>query len=163
MKQQTIGACPTWPQRLDVVGSELFRRYRKRLREPGISWEIRRDYPGLALPDVWLRVHEARKIIRDGEDFAALTAIRGGWRPAAETQHPAPMRRRDSLSRALVAVGQLLFLLLLLVSLSSVTVHPAPTMPSLLLLAIAFAAVSARLTGSVWYRRRRRVRLHDKC
>ena len=103
---------PAWSRRLEVVGSELFLRYRKRLLQPGIGLEIWRAYPGLSLPDVWLRVHAARQIIRAGDDFAALAAIRQGrWgrerHSSDRTQRGVP--RVDRASHLLVTIGGALF------------------------------------------------------
>lgn len=122
MNEQVFSPRPPWSRHLDVVGAELFRRYRKRLMQPGISWEIRADYPGLGWVDIWIRVHEARKIIRDGDDFAALAAIRRGWRASAAGAGNGNERRSDRVSRGLVLVGRAIvagFLLLSLLSLAT--------------------------------------------
>ncbi|MDJ0739449.1 MAG: hypothetical protein QNJ91_07010 [Gammaproteobacteria bacterium] len=109
-----------WTQYLDVVGSELFLRYRKRLREPGISWQVWRDYPALSLPDVLVRVHAARQIVRNGDGFAALAAIRAGrWRPVTARPAGATPRRDDPASRALVGIGRGLFVLFCVLSMSA--------------------------------------------
>ena len=112
MNKRISGPEPAWSRQMEVVGSELFLRYRKRILENGISMEIWRDYPGLSLPDVWLRVHAARQIVRDGEDFAALAAIRHGrWQwvddPRGRARDDAP--RDDRVSRTLVMTGGALF------------------------------------------------------
>ncbi len=114
MNERIAESEPTWSRRLEVVGNELFRRYRKRLLQPGISLEIWRDYPGLSLLDVWLRVHVARRIIRDGDDFAVLAAIHHGrWqRPGRRAgQARVGAQRVDHVSRLLVTVGGALFVL----------------------------------------------------
>jgi hypothetical protein len=102
-----------WQAHLEVIGSALFQRYRKRLTQPGITWEIQRDYPGLSLPDVMIRVHAGRRIIGDGQDFAALQAIRNGsWQQASRPHRPHRHRgpaRRDRLSRFMVTLGGRLF------------------------------------------------------
>ena len=101
-----------WQAHLEVIGSTLFQRYRKRLLQPGITWEIRRDYPGLSLPDVLIRVYAGRRIISEGQDFVALEAIRSGrWEQMSGREEPRrgiPIRR-DRLSRALVSLGGALF------------------------------------------------------
>lgn len=101
-----------WPW-LEIIGAELFQRYRKRLMSPGIALEIRRDYPGLSLPDIMLRVHAGRRILQDGDDFRALAAIRNGrWQChlAAFGQSLADHRTAgDRFSRWLVRLGGLLF------------------------------------------------------
>ena len=114
MNDQISGLERAWSRQLEVVGSELFLRYRKRLLETGISLQIWRDYPGLSLPDVWLRVHAARRIVRDGNDFAALAAIRRGhWQqvdgPARGAHGNAPPE--DRVSRSLVRIGGALFVI----------------------------------------------------
>lgn len=105
MNGRAIHNPPAWWRHLDVVGGELLRRYRKRLMQLGISLEIWREYPELGLVDVLIRVHEACRIVRAGDDFEALAAIRDGWRPAYR-QAPATVdRRRDRASRALILIG----------------------------------------------------------
>ena len=102
-----------WQKNLETVGADLFQRYRKRLMLPGIAMEIRRDYPGLSIADVFVRVHAGRRIIQDGDDFRALRAIRSGqW----EQMHREQSARRqllgeprDRSSSILVAVGAVLF------------------------------------------------------
>ena len=114
MKGLLKGSEPAWSRRLEVVGSELFLRYRKRLLQTGISLEIWRAYPGLSLPDVWLRVHTARQIIREGDDFVALAAIRQGrWRQERHPSDRSPrgIPRVDRASRLLVTIGGALFAL----------------------------------------------------
>ena len=114
MNERMSGLEPAWSRQLEVVGSELFLRYRKRILETGISLEIWRDYPGLSLPDVWLRVHAARQIVRDGEDFAALAAIRRGrWQRANDPRGSARVdtRQDDRVSRTLVKIGGALFVI----------------------------------------------------
>lgn len=115
-----------WENNLEIVGAELFQRYRKHLMLPGIAMEIRRDYPGLSIVDVLIRVHAGRQIILDGDDFRALRAIRSGrWRQVLqewETRRLDAGGRRDPVSRFLVTLGGILFtgfcLLSLLASLS---------------------------------------------
>lgn len=102
-----------WQKYLEVVGAELFQRYRKRLLVPGIALEIRDDYPGLSMPDVLIRVHAGRQIIREGDDFRALEAIRSGkWQRTLaqmEKRHTVIGRRRDPVSRSMIRFGGLLF------------------------------------------------------
>lgn len=104
---------PGWQQSLEIIGAELFQRYRKRLMSAGISIEIWRDYPGLALVDVLVRVHAGRRIIQAGDDFVALQAIRSGrWQACSagrEQPYTASTDRPDRLSRILVRAGGLLF------------------------------------------------------
>lgn len=106
------GADATWHALLETIGSELFLRYRKRLMEPGISLEMRRDYPGLPLVDLLIRVHAGRRLIKNGDDFRALRAVRNGqWQRvlAARARVPAvDGRRGDRLSEWLVRLGGLL-------------------------------------------------------
>lgn len=115
MTGQTMTDRPRWADRLDIVGSEIFLRYRKRLLTPGIAGEIRRDYPGLSLVDVLVRVHAARRIVEQGDDFAALMAIRRGeWRPTPSAHAVGGRQadaRYDRLSRALVRIGKGMFVL----------------------------------------------------
>ena len=114
MNERMAGLEAPWSRQLEVVGSELFLRYRKRLLQPGISLEIWRDYPGLSLPDVWLRVHAARRIIREGDDFAVLAAIRrGSWqrRDDLHGQARVDTPRDDQVSRLLVTLGGALFVI----------------------------------------------------
>ena len=123
MTEYILGRKNDWAQHLEVVGCELFLRYRKRLLQPGISWQVWRDYPGLSLPDVWVRVHAARQIVRQGADFAALAAIRhGDWiAPAAAGRAASePRRDHDRASRAMICIGRLMFVLFCLLSLSAV-------------------------------------------
>lgn len=101
-----------WRPHLETVGAEIFLRYRKRLLEPGIAWEIRRDYPGLGLIDVLVRVSAGRRIVRDGDDFLVLALVRSGrWRQmlrSAGREQAARPRRVDRLSRQLVRLGGVL-------------------------------------------------------
>lgn len=114
---------PAWANHLEIVGAELFQRYRKRLMQPGILFEIRRDYPALSWPDLLVRVHAGRQIIRNGGDFEALAAIRSGtWRglPCAGVPATPETPSDDVLSRFLVQLGQGLFAGLCLLSLMRV-------------------------------------------
>ena len=109
-----------WQDYLEIVGAQLFLRYRKRLMSPGITWQILRDYPNASLIDVAVRVHAARQIMREGQDFRALSAIRSGqWAETVSRQaREGPRRRRtDSISRALVTLGGALFTAFFLLSL----------------------------------------------
>lgn len=110
-----------WQENLETVGAQIFQTYRKRLMLPGIAWEIRRDYPGLSIVDVLIRVHAGRKIIRGGHDFLALQLIRSGrWcqmRQVRENQRLGAGRRHDQVSRLLVTLGGLLFIGFCLLSL----------------------------------------------
>ena len=107
-----------------IVGAEIFQTYRKRLLLPGIAMEIRRDYPGLSILDVLVRVHAGRQIIRDGEDFRALQASRSGaWQQMPkeyENRRASAGGRRDRVSRLLVTLGGFLFAGFCLLSLLSV-------------------------------------------
>lgn len=102
-----------WRRHLEVIGAELFQRYRKRLMMPGIALEIRRDFPGLSLPDVLVRVHAGRCLLASGQDFRALREIRSGrWqRYLAERSGGGAVRRArvDRVSRWLVRGGGLMF------------------------------------------------------
>jgi hypothetical protein len=102
-----------WQENLEVIGTELFQRYRKRLLAPGITREICNDYPGLSILDALIRVHAGRRIIAQGDDFHALQAIHSGQWQRARRQHergrPAVRERRDRLSRSLVRLGGVLF------------------------------------------------------
>jgi hypothetical protein len=103
-----------WRRCLEIIGAELFQRYRKRLTLPGVAREIRRDYPGLSLPDVLVRVHAGRRLIEHGDDFRALAAIRSGdWQRHLDSQaarcRREPARRVDRISRWLVKAGGALF------------------------------------------------------
>lgn len=108
-----LGATEGWWPSLEIIGAELFQRYRKRLMTPGIALEIRRDFPGLALPDILLRVHAGRRILQDGDDFRALAAIRSGrWQCHLAACERARVEQRtagDRVSRGLVQLGGLLF------------------------------------------------------
>lgn len=119
-------AVDPWQRNLEVVGAEIFLRYRKRLLVSGIVWEIRSDYPGLSIPDVLFRVHAARTIIREGDDFRAMEAIRSGqWERIRQKWERQPLdsgARRDWVSRLLVSAGGVLFYgFCLLVALASMT------------------------------------------
>ena len=102
-----------WQMNLETVGAEIFQRYRKRLLLPGITMEIRQDYPGLSLPDVLIRVHAGRQIIRGGDDFRALELIRSGCWQRIQRQNRFPRGKADGpgdrLSRFLVVLGGALF------------------------------------------------------
>ncbi|MGB5254979.1 MAG: hypothetical protein WBN68_19905 [Sedimenticolaceae bacterium] len=113
-----------WQDDLETVGVDVFLRYRKRLMSPDIVWQIRRDYPGLGLLDVLIRVYAGRRIVREGQDFAALAAIRGGQWPQVSPRPAARCTdwRRDRLSRALVMIGGGVFLSFCLLSLMSLSI-----------------------------------------
>lgn len=103
----------SWQFELEVIGAELFLRYRKRLMSPGIALAIRRDYPGLSLIDVLVRVHAGRRIIEARGDFRALRAIHSGaWQrylaQRAAGRDPAPAAA-DRLSFWLVRIGGVFF------------------------------------------------------
>jgi hypothetical protein len=102
-----------WQENLETVGAEIFQNYRKRLMQPGIAMEIRRAYPGLSMVDVLIRVHAGRQIIRVGDDFCALHAIRSGrWEQTCQERGKRPVvaeGRRDQVSRLLVKLGGFLF------------------------------------------------------
>ena len=102
-----------WQENLETVGAEIFQTYRKRLMQPGIAMEIRRAYPGLSMVDVLIRVHAGRQIIRVGDDFRALQAIRSGrWKQTRREHEKPPVvagGRRDQVSRLLVNLGGFLF------------------------------------------------------
>lgn len=136
-----------WAGWLDIVGSEIYVRYRKRMLRPGVVVEIRRDYPGLGLLDVLVRVYAARRILLARDDFAALAAIRAGdWRDGRVSQHRrsdrATDRRSDAGSRALVWLGGVLFVVFCAmtttaaVTAGSGSVHGSP-LPLLALIAAA--------------------------
>ena len=149
-----------WPRHLEVVGSELFLRYRKRLMQPWISLEICRDYPGLSIADVLVRVHAGRQIIRDGEEFEALAEIRSGrWVNDAQVQ------RRDTkalgnvtdgvddmVSSMLVRLGRGIFAAFFIVSLAAVLLaghelhaHPAKGAAITVLAVLVFVGISRLL------------------
>lgn len=113
-----------WPRHLEVVGSELFLRYRKRLMQPWISLEICRDYPGLSIADVLVRVHAGRQIIRDGDEFEALAQIRSGrWDADMRSVHlqaDVLPGAEDPFSALLVRLGRGLFAGFVAVSLAAV-------------------------------------------
>jgi len=113
-----------WPRHLEVVGSELFLRYRKRLMRPRISLEICRDYPGLSILDVMVRVHAGRQIIRDGDEFEALAQIRAGrWDTGKQLLQPdndVPPGGDDPVSALLVRFGRGLFAAFFIVSLVAI-------------------------------------------
>ena len=112
-----------WQKHLEVVGAEIFQTYRKRLMLPGIAFEIRRDYPGLSMLDVLVRVHAGRQIIQAGDDFRALQAIRSGhWQRLRQDRgqrQVADRGRNDRVSRLMVAFGGCLFAGFCVLSLSS--------------------------------------------
>ena len=113
MKKTDDRSDRAWHVQLETIGSELFLRYRKRLMEPGISLEIRRDYPGLPLIDLLIRVHAGRRLIQNGDDFRALRLLRSGqWQQmlrARENPTAIGNGRSDRLSQLLVVFGGLLF------------------------------------------------------
>lgn len=102
-----------WQGNLEIIGAELFQRYRKRLMENGIMLEIWRDYPGLSLADLWVRVHAGRRLLQDGDDFVALQAIRDGSWDAYRRSHAARIApkaaRPDRMSPMLVNLGAVIF------------------------------------------------------
>lgn len=134
------GASPeAWRRHLEIIGAELFQRYRKRLLSPGVVREIRRDYPGLSLPDVLVRVHAGRRLIEQGEDFRALAAIRSGdWQRHLERRvilrRSDPEAGRDRVSRALVKTGGGLFATFCLLSLAPALSAGAVILAPLLLI-----------------------------
>lgn len=140
-----------WRQSLEVIGAELFQRYRKRLMTPGIALQIRRDFPGLPLLDVMLRVHAGRRILQDGDDFRALAAIRSGrW----QCHRAAPGQTRveqwavgDRVSRGLVRLGGLLFVGFCALSLIAVVPGEAGGA------ALTWSVLAFVLGISVWWRR----------
>lgn len=154
MVHQFPAAGPRWQARLEIVGSEIFLRYRKRLMSPGIVSEIRRDYPSLGLIDVLVRVAAARQIIRDGDDFTALAAIRaGGWleKNVAQRRHQGvPDQHIDRTAQPLVTLGRGLFAafctIVLLAAVDGNAQEPAPLPGLLAALAIPLViAVGGRL------------------
>lgn len=103
-----------WRSHLEIIGAALFLRYRKRLMSPGITLEIWREFPGLSLLDVLVRVHAGRKIIRDGDDLHAVQVIRSGhWQrhqdARAQRQRRGSQFADDRLSKALVNTGGVIF------------------------------------------------------
>lgn len=147
--QQKTQDRPEWAVSLEIIGPEIFLAYRKRLMQPGISLLIWRDQLGLSLPDVACRVYAGRRLIRDGQDFEALAAIRSGrWRELDQRSESGFGKRyqRDGLSRMQVLLGGLLFFLL--VSLSLLTASGSPVAVLLVLLAlVAVASASSSLRG----------------
>ena len=113
MKSTDARSHTAWHVQLETIGSELFLRYRKRLMEPGISLEIRRDYPGLPLFDLLIRVHAGRQLIQNGDDFRALRALRSGqWQQMLHARKNPPATADghcDRMSQLLVVFGGLLF------------------------------------------------------
>lgn len=136
-----------WQENLETMGAELFQRYRKRLMLPGIAMEIRRDYPGLSIVDVLVRVHAGRRIIQDGDDFRALQAIRsGGWqrmRREHEIRHRHVEGRRDRVSRILVTLGGVLFTAFCLLSLAGAGHWLLPALGVVLAAALAWRSCRA--------------------
>jgi len=137
-----------WWRSLEIIGAELFQRYRKRLMTPGIALEIRRDYPGLSLPDILLRVHAGRRILQDGDDFRALAAIRSGrWQchlAACAQSRSDPRTAGDCLSRWLIRLGGLLFVVFC--TLPLIAALPGGAADGAVLLSV-FASVLAVWTG----------------
>lgn len=101
-----------WRRYLEIIGPQLFLRYRKRLMQPGISWEVWRAYPGASLPDVWLRVHAGRQLIRNGDAFAALAWVRCARRSTddiTDGEVAGPTGASDREGRASVRFGAAAF------------------------------------------------------
>jgi len=119
-----------WQQQLEIVGAEIFLRYRKRFLSPGIRAEIRRDYPGLSLPDVWLRVYAGRWVIREGAEFCALDMIRSGaWDKGMRARSSRPLgsgERQGIVSRIQVAIGGALFAAYCLLSMGAALADSLP-------------------------------------
>jgi len=140
-----------WHENLETVGADLFQRYRKRLMLPGIGMEIRRDYPGLPIVDVLVRVQAGRRIIQDGDDFRALQAIRSGrWQRVCRERQIGHRRvevRNDRVSRILVTLGGVLFSAFCLLSLLAL---PSAGTGHWLVTGLVVAMVAAL----VWWRNR---------
>jgi hypothetical protein len=130
-----------WQRHLEIIGAELFQRYRKRLMTPGIALEIWRDFPGLSLPDVMVRVYAGRRILEDGDDFRVLEAIRSGrWQRAAGARTKGDRGAHDDrVSRWLVRTGGLLFGVFCALTLLSMPPVGVAVLPLLGLAAVAGA------------------------
>jgi len=115
-----------WRKHLETAGANFFQRYRKRLLLPGIALDICEELPELSLLDVMFRVHAGRQIIRNGDDFRALRAIRSGcWQRTERQCDMAAVernRRIDRISRFQVILGSLLFAGFCLLSLLTASV-----------------------------------------
>jgi hypothetical protein len=139
MYERNTAEAPDWHRHLGVIGAEIFLAYRKCLMRSGISWTIWKAYPALSFADVMCRVHAGRQLLRSGEDFAALAAIRSGrWRDtvADKGRQLPPPGRSDCPSRAQVWFGGLVAFLLLLASLSAVADGNVAFFPAILCLLI---------------------------
>jgi len=115
-------APPAWHADLDTIGVALFLRYRKRLLEPGIAFEIKCDYPDLPLLDLIFRVYAGRRLLRRGDGLRALRAIHSGGWPTMPGRHgPGVSRttRGDPVSDWLVNLGGVLFVGFCILSLCS--------------------------------------------
>ncbi len=105
----------TWQHNLEIAGADFFLRYRKRLMDPGITFDIWRHYPGWSPLDILVRVSAARRLLREGDEFRALQAIRDGrWQPvsgaSATSADGGCVPRPDRVSAVLVVLGAGLFL-----------------------------------------------------
>jgi hypothetical protein len=111
-----------WHDQLEIIGAEIFLRYRKRLNEPGILWTMRSEQAGLSLADLWVRLRAGRRLLADGNDFLALQVIRSGEWPQLLRQRAAERavdRRGDGVSRVLVTLGEGMVILFCLLMLSA--------------------------------------------
>jgi hypothetical protein len=67
-----------WLGWLEIAGAEIFLRYRKRLKEPGILLVMRHAHPELSYPDLAVRLFAARQLVESGNELIALRSIRSG-------------------------------------------------------------------------------------
>lgn len=126
----------TWQHNLEIAGADFFQRYRKRLMNPGITFDIWRDHPGWSLLDILVRVNAARRLLRDGHEFIALQTIRDGrWQPVAGRSRPPAEGGcdggHDRVSPILVVFGACLFASFFMLSMWFAVSASAPGMLAL--------------------------------
>lgn len=147
-----IGDAGCWRRDLETAGSAFFLRYRKRLFEPGILLTLWREYPGVPVLDLWLRLQAGRRVVAFGHGLEALAAIRRGERFAAAGPSPRVRRalldgrRRDVVSRMLVSLGGLLSLAFAVLTMTA-WLGPAGALLSLALAAAIVAGIVRNATG----------------
>ncbi|WP_078120400.1 hypothetical protein [Thiosocius teredinicola] len=133
-----------WQDNLEIIGAELFQRYRKRLMKNGIALEIWQDYPGLSLPDLWVRVHAGRQILLNGDDFIALQAIRDGswdsYRRSVPIREKNAGLRQDRLSQVMVRVGATIFAAFCLLTIIGIAIRQ-PGLGAMIVLAAPLVSV----------------------
>lgn len=137
MPSNDVTIQPGWHGWLEIVGPEMFLRYRKRLDEPGILMVMRNEHRGLSLPDLAVRLFAARQLVDGGHELRVLRSICSGeWRRLTTTQ--ANRRKRgghhgDPLSSLLVGLGGFMFMGFALLVFAAVSGLSGLALPAFLL------------------------------